>query len=279
MVAAATPSNDEGFISRHAAVQDKLLEDLAASKDAVDDLKKQVSELTVQSTVFKEGMQRYKTADAAKSVLIKLLVKGDARQRKELLKNPMECLRPTEELLRCTNDEDAAFAALSVKWLTPRGGDDDDDAPQARAKPQRARRGYAPVPLALQKNATMAMIRACHSTQAFSQEALSSDELFSGLAAFGIEVGALQRCLGATGKEPCVRLCRAGLAARREIEAQVQLLLAAGAGVPELLDYIRGGTAPWGAYSCNRGSDYMLMLAGVALVAPAWMKDAFNWSI
>ena len=68
------------------------------------------------------------------------------------------------------------------------------------------------------------------------------------------------------GKEPCARLCRAGLAALREIQAQVRLLLAADAGMPQLLDYMRGGAAPWGAYSCNTGSQYVLMQRSLALV-------------
>ena len=136
----------------------------------------------------------------------------------------------------------------------------------ARAKPQRARRGYALAPLALQQKAIKAMLRACHSAQAFSQEALSSDELFSGLEAFSVEVGALQRCLGNTGKGTCVHLCRAGLAALRDIEAQVRQLLAADAGVPEVLEYIKEGAAPWGRRNSNSGSEFVLMQTGLSLV-------------
>ena len=112
----------------------------------------------------------------------------------------------------------------------------------------------------------MAMVRTCYFAQAFSQEALSSDELFSGLEAFSVEVGALQRCLGNTGKGTCVHLCRAGLAALRDIEAQVRQLLAADAGVPEVLEYIKEGAAPWGRRNSNSGSEFVLMQTGLSLV-------------
>lgn len=136
----------------------------------------------------------------------------------------------------------------------------------ARAKPQRARRGYALAPLALQQKAIMAMLRACHSAQAFSQEALSSDELFSGLGTFSFEVGALQRCLGDTGKGTCVHLCRAGLAALRDIEAHVRELLEAGAGMRELLEYMKRGAAPWGKFTTKSSSEFVLMQTGLSLV-------------
>ena len=80
------------------------------------------------------------------------------------------------------------------------------------------------------------------------------------------EYGALQMCLGAAGKETCARLCRAGLAALRDIEAHVRLLLAAGAGMPQVLDYIKDGDGPWGEISKKSGSEFVLMQTGLSLV-------------